>query len=354
MAWTRYTPVAILLLAAVLVAGCGAPTATPPPTAAPTPRPTAPPTPTPEPTLPYAPGESPLTGLPLDPEAARYPPLALLIPSDADSYGLSQASLVYEAVTEGNVPRYLAIFEQLDASQVGPIRSARPYHIEWACPYGALLVHWGGSPPVFPMLARSDCLANLEAMTWEGGYFWRTTNEPVPWNNLFTSSELLYGYLENWEITRFLSYRGFPHKEDASPESRPVSATIEVTFDYPVRYAYEAEQNEYLRFYQGRPQIDRLTGAQLRVKNLAILFAPQRPIPGDQQGRIQIETTGQGKALFCLDGRCTEGTWSRAGPEEEFRFLDTGGQELRFNRGNIWIEVLAVDQEVSYTVIPAR
>lgn len=350
----RWTAGMLGLLLVVLLVGCGAPTPPPSPTPHPTPRPTAVPTTTPLPTLPNPPGESPLTGLPLDPEAARFPPLALLVPSDAETYGLSQASLVYEAVTEGNVPRYLAIFEQLNASQVGPIRSARPYHIEWACPYGALFVHWGGSPPVFSLLARSDCLANLEAMTWEGGYFWRTANEPVPWNNLFTSSELLYGYLKNWEITRFLAYRGYPHKDDASPETRPISATIALAFDYPVRYVYDPAQNDYLRFYKGRPQIDRLSGAQLRAKNVVILFAPQRPIPGDEQGRMQIETTGQGKALFCLDGRCTEGSWSRAQAIDEPRFVYALGQDVLFNRGNIWIEVLAPDQEVNCTTAPAR
>ncbi|MGC8873833.1 MAG: DUF3048 C-terminal domain-containing protein, partial [Chloroflexia bacterium] len=129
----------------------------------------------------------------------------------------------------------------------------------------------------------------------------------------------------------------------------PVSATVSFAFDHPVRYVYDRAHNDYLRFYKGRPQIDRLTGAQLRAKNVLILFVPQQPIPGDEQGRMQIQTTGQGKALFCLDGRCAEGSWSRAQPVDELRFLDALGQEVPLNRGNIWIEVLAPDQEVSYT-----
>jgi len=306
------------------------------------------PVPTPIPTSPRPIEEVPLSGLKADPEAFRWPAIAVMIPSDSEQYGLSQASVVYEAVAEGNIPRFLAIFEQVQAEKIGPVRSARPYYVEWACPYGALFVHWGGSPQVFPMLSESDCVYNMEGINWEGAYFRREVNEQVPWNSVFTRSDLLYKYLESWELPRFVDYRGYPHKEDAPLESRPLSATISLSFAYPVGYSYDREGNDYLREYDGRPHLDRLSGEQLRAKNVAVIFVLQQPIPGDDQGRMQVQTTGEGKALLFLDGTLIEGRWVKTAPEAEMRFLDSDGKEIAFNRGTTWIEVVAPDQEVTY------
>ncbi len=292
--------------------------------------------------------EAPLSGLPADPPISLWPPLAVVIPSDSEQYGMSLASVVYEAATEGAVPRFLAIFEQVQASRIGPVRSARPYLVEWACPYGALFVHWGGSPETLKMLAESDCLYNLEGMVYEGAYFWRETNPQSPWNSLFTRSDHLYGYLEAWGLYRFINYRGYPHKDDAPLKDRPLTQTISIAgvFSYPIRYLYTAQENVYLREVQGRPHLDLLTGEQHQVKNVVVIFVPQGPIPGDEAGRIRLETVGEGEALIFQDGRVIRGRWHREELQAEMRFYNLEGREVAFNRGNIWIEVLAPGQKV--------
>lgn len=307
--------------------------------------PTRLPTVVPTPTVP--PDAFPLSGLPVeDPGVFDWPPVAVMIPSDSEQYGLSQASVVYEVVMEQEIPRFLAIYEHMDAEQIGPIRSARPYTVEWACPYGALFVHWGGSPQSLSLLAQLDCLANLEGMTYEGGYFWRGPVQDVPWNNVYTSSDLLRGYLENWEMERFAEYRGYPHKDDAPLGSRPLSGTVSFAFSDPVCYTYDRGTNSYLREYKGQPHLDLLTGEPLRVRNLALIFVPQGRIPGDPEGRMEMDTVGEGEALVFLDGTLIEGRWERPAVDGELRFFDGAGREVAFNRGNIWIEVLAPGHEV--------
>ncbi len=340
------------VLLALWVAGCGTAGTASYPTSRPSPIPPRTALPTPVPTERPVLTEAPLSGLPANPPISLWPPLAVVIPSDSEQYGISLASVVYEAATEGAVPRFLAIFEQVQASRIGPVRSARPYFLEWACPYGALFVHWGGSPQSLKMLAESDCLYNLEGMVYEGAYFWREANPQVPWNNLFTRSDNLYDYLEAWGLYRFVNYRGYPHKDDALPENRPLSQTISIAsaFTYPIRYVYEAQGNVYLREMQGRPHLDLLTGEQHRVKNVVVVFVPQEPIPGDEAGRIRMETVGEGEALIFQDGRVTRGHWERENSQAEMRFYDPEGREIAFNRGNIWIEVLAPGQKVE--VVP--
>ncbi len=341
----------------VVLVGCGdtpppvspSPARTqPPPTAPPTALPTAAPTLAPTVTPLPADLDSPLTGLPIDPELWQWPPLVAVVPSDSEQYGLSQASLVFEAVTEYDIPRYMAVFEQLEAERIGPIRSARPYYVDWACPYGSLFVHWGGSPQALSRLAELDCLRPLDGLTYGAAYFFSVPDEQVPWNDQFTTSAMLYRYLRNWEITRATVYRGYTHKLDAPMAQRPLTATLSFAFGQTVRYTYDQQDNVYLREYAGQPHLDLLTGEQHRVKNVVVLFAPTAPIPGDDQGRVEILTTGEGDALVFLDGRMVQGRWVKEAPEAEIRLSDETGQEIALNRGNIWIEVLGVGQEVSF------
>jgi len=331
------------------------PTDTPLP--APTATPTATPTPLPSPTPTPSVREAPLSGLPLPIEQLRYPLIAVMIPSDSDQYGLSQAAVVYEASAEYRIQRFLAIFEQVEAPKLGPIRSARLYYVEWAHPYGLLFVHWGGSPQAYERLAQIRCRYDgrpspypcLHVLDGQDGgrMFWRAEVVDIPWNNGFTSSNLLYDYLQEKDISRSVDYLGYPHKEDAPQETRPLTGTISISgFHYPVRYTYDPESNTYGRDFKGRPHLDLLTGEQIRAHNVVLIFVPQAPIPGDPKGRLDFQTTGEGEAWFFLDGLMLRGRWVKESVEAELRFFDEAGQEVAFNRGNIWIEVLAPGQEV--------
>ena len=80
-------------------------------------------------------------------------PITAMIENHADSRpqaGLTRADVVYEAVAEGGITRFLTVF-YCGASggdvMIRPIRSARSYYINWAAEYGdkPLFVHQGGA-----------------------------------------------------------------------------------------------------------------------------------------------------------------------------------------------------------------
>lgn len=342
----------VLLMA--LLAACAGPTTptAPTPTLGPTvvpptrlPAPTAAPTPTPRP----LPAVYPLSGLPADPAYVRWPPLAVMIPSDSAPYALSQASVVYVAAVEGGIPRYMALFEQVQAEQVGPVRSARPYFVEWACPYGPLFIHWGGSPDALALLGTSECVRPLDGQTYGRSYYFEQEDPAVPWNNQFTSSDLLYSYLENWEIARPADLPGYPHgPEGCAYIGFPEPLTITVPWDPVVRYTFRADvSSRWKRFLDGRPHLDAVTGEQIAVDNLAILFVPQQPIAGDPAGRLEFQTTGEGEAAVFVCGSQIAGRWVKESPTSALRLLDGAGQEILLTPGSLWIEVLAPGQDLS-------
>ena len=241
----------------------------------------------------------------------------------------------------------MAIFEQVEAEKLGPVRSARSYYVEWACPYGALYTHAGGSPQALALLGELDCLYNLEGLAYEGSYFWRGVDPVVPWNNLFTSSDNLKRYIQDWALPRNGEYTGYLHKDDAPLETRPLTGTLAILsgWVYTVRYEYDRDTNTYLRFYKGRPHLDMLTGEQHRAHNVVVIFVEESEIPGDPKRRMEILTTGRGEAMVFRDGIMIPGFWKRPTRYDELRLYNEDGQEVAFNRGNIWIEALSIGQE---------
>src|SRR3989338_104010 len=76
-------------------------------------------------------------------------PLAVVIENHTEARpqsGLSSADIIYEAVAEGGITRFMGVFYcNLSDVQVGPVRSARTFFLDWASEYDPLYAHVGGA-----------------------------------------------------------------------------------------------------------------------------------------------------------------------------------------------------------------
>ena len=92
---------------------------------------------------------SPLTGKVVKTKAATTTPVtAIMIENSPDARpqsGLKDAEVVYEAVAEGGITRFLALYQQHHPQLIGPVRSVRMYYVDWLTPYNASVAHVGGS-----------------------------------------------------------------------------------------------------------------------------------------------------------------------------------------------------------------
>ncbi len=134
----------------------------------------------------------PIDGTPATPEQIARRPLAVMIensPAARPQSGLSQASVVYEAITEGGITRFLAIYLNGEPAVIGPVRSARPHFIYLAQEYDPVFVHCGESYEALQILARNSPVRNLDQIKY-GKPFWRSRKRPAP-HNLYTSSARL-------------------------------------------------------------------------------------------------------------------------------------------------------------------
>src|SRR3989344_100901 len=107
-------------------------------------------------------------------------PLGIMIENHEESRpqsGLSKADVIYEAVAEGGITRFLAVFycgASAEDVQVGPVRSARTYFLDWISEYGIspLYVHVGGAncdPSTGSGCAggaKADALGQIQKYGW--------------------------------------------------------------------------------------------------------------------------------------------------------------------------------------------
>src|SRR3954469_13189590 len=92
---------------------------------------------------------APLTGLLIDPTLAKRPVTAIMIENSLDARpqsGLQDAGVVFEAIAEAGIKRFLELFQDTRPGYIGPVRSLRPYYIDFGWPYQAAIAHVGGSP----------------------------------------------------------------------------------------------------------------------------------------------------------------------------------------------------------------
>ncbi len=101
--------------------------------------------------------------------------------------GVNEAAIIYEAPMEGVTTRFLAIYPAgQNIAEVGPVRSARPYFLDWLAEYGdALYMHCGGSPEALDLIQERK-IFDANEFYW-GGYYWRDHSRTAPYN-LFTAS----------------------------------------------------------------------------------------------------------------------------------------------------------------------
>jgi hypothetical protein len=267
--------------------------------------------------------------------------------------GLQAAQVVYETLAEGGITRFLAVYATDELlPEIGPVRSARHYFVDWAEEYEGLYAHAGGSPQALGQLATTNhFVLTLNQVGGDHAYFWRDQGIAAP-HNLFTSMELLqFALRDNEALEKSGSFSPWKFGSELPRDQRPAEPkTITIPFSsasYEVRYEYSPEQNVYERFNGGEEHIDAATSQPLTVRNVVVQFA-EVSLLDPVSGRLEVITQGEGRAVVFHDGTASEGTWRREPGSGRTRFFDSAGAEVNFIPGNIWIHVLPTDRTLEY------
>jgi len=294
---------------------------------------------------------STLTGLPVDPAVNQRPVTAAMIENSLDARpqsGLSQAGVVFEAIAEGGVTRFMAVFQDNLPTNIGPIRSARPYYVSWAKGFDAGYAHVGGSP---------DGLADIRAwgvrdldQFYNAGAYHRIDSRDAP-HNVYTGVDTLMALSQSKGFTSS-TYTGFARKA-AAPSATPNAKSLDFTLSgyyYNPHFDYDAASNTYKRSEAGAPQIDQNSGAQLSPNVVVAIVTPLGQGELDSSGAYYSDYTvvGSGQAFVFQDGIVTIGTWNKPSNDANISFSDSAGKPLPLNPGQTWITAVSSADKVSY------
>lgn len=301
-------------------------------------------------------------------------PLAVMIENHIDARpqsGLSYADVIYEAVAEGGITRFMAVYLcNLKDVQVGPVRSARTYFIDWLSEYDAAYGHVGGANTPGP----ADALGQIEQYKIKDlnqfsiGFptFWRDyqrLGHPVATEHtMYSTTAKLWDVAakRGWTATDSAGLRWdanfVPWKfADGAASKSPNPVKVEVNFwesqsDYKVEWDYDTTCNCYKRKNAGTVHIDLDNNQQLEPTNVVVQFMAESPANDGYENNAHrlYADKGQGKALIFQNGSVTSGKWTKATRLSREKFLDDKGQEVVFARGQIWIETVPEGSKVTY------
>jgi hypothetical protein len=314
-------------------------------------------------------------------------PLAVMIENSKDSRpqsGLSAADVVYEAVAEGGITRFMGLFYCNAALEgnltLAPVRSARIYFVNFVAEYDALYAHVGGAGNcddinVDPR-AKALCsiqrynVKDLDQMGRAGDFKTchrlanRLDHEVAYEHTMGCFMEELYKAGAKWGWTNvdekdvswdkgFVSWKFMPAgtKATGSPAN-----TVSYAFwqtnpdfqsDYNVSWSYDSATDTYIRSNGGVQSIDLNTGEPLRFKTVIVEFAKET-ILDDVEKHLLYDTIGTGKGLAFMNGIATPITWSKLARATRTVYYESPGKELKLNPGPIWISIVPAQNTINY------
>jgi len=309
--------------------------------------------------------------------------------------GLQGADIVYEAVAEGGITRFMGVFycgviaeSESNKYDLGPVRSARTYFLDLASEYSdyPLYTHVGGAN-CSAATNGGPCTTNKKAQAIEqiASYGWndkgtwgdlsqfslsykvcrrepeRTGKVVATEHTMYCSTKELYNVAANRGLTNKTeakntswdkNYRPWTFNQEDKASLSPTASSITFDFwsgykDYSVNWKYDAINNNYIRYNGGDEHVDFNTQKTITTKNIVIQFAKEsRSI--DEHLHNLYEVIGSGSGVLIQNGIKTDITWSKANRVSRTIYKDKSGKEINFVAGNIWVEILPLATTVSY------
>lgn len=308
---------------------------------------------------------SKLTGVQIEPALNERPITGIMIENSIDARpqaGLIDAGVVFEAIAEGGITRFLALFQESQPDYIGPIRSARPYYVRWAAGFNAGYVHSGGSGEALALIASLG-IRDMDHGK-NAGSFDRVSNRYAP-HNVYTSmarldalrSALGYG---NGEINGF--ERVTPEAVDTikpteeqtaapAPPSAAAEKASSVIFNisganYNTSYAYDPAINAYPRVMAGRAHTDERSGKQI-APHVIIALEANYSIHPDGVHSV-YDNIGSGTVVVFQNGEVHKGTWTKESDTAPLKFKNPDGSPLLLQPGQTWITAIQAGK-YSYT-----
>lgn len=282
----------------------------------------------------------PLTGEKAEDQDLKRP-VAVMInnhPKARPQSGLQKADIVYEILAEGNVTRFLAVYQSEEPERVGPVRSARDYYIDVAKGLNGIYICHGYSPDAKALL-DDGYIDHLNGLFYDGSLFKRDKSRVAPHNSYISFANIEKGAEENsFDLTKQPDALSFLSEKEMSKLTGESATDITVKYgssDFDVNYKYNEDTKQYSRYTAGVQTADLDTDEPVLLHNIIVLEAPHKIV--DSKGRRDIDLSAGGNAYLFQEGKWNTIQWQFI--DDKFTFLKDN-EEVKLVPGKTWVNVI--------------
>ncbi len=355
---------ALMLVLALLLAGCGSAAASEPNV-------------TTEATLPVvetevpteAPTEAPVVYTnPLNGEVIDAPYTGRVfastisnIPGALPHVGVNRADILMEMYVNNSIVRCLALFTDIsDVPSIGSVRSMRLMFADLADHYDLIVGHAYGSDTVMKNVKERDLEhINLDQWSKENYYSFRDQARKEKLGLEHSLMGIGSGIVE---YAQELGYRleqpadkdyGFRFTENGTPADGEDAAEIRIMLTYgraqkETVMVYDETLSKYVFNQYDMEMVDDGDGQKEAFTNVMVMYANIDLVKGSGAQYHTADFLAGGSGYYACGGKIVPMTWTCDGEQEPFRFWNADGSELEMGVGNTYIAICSEDSVVTY------
>ncbi len=266
--------------------------------------------------------------------------------------GLSKADLVFEFLAEGQITRFLAMFQSEKPDVVGPVRSAREYYFEIADRYDALYIYHGAANFVNDMI-KNRGIEHLNGSIYDndGHLFKRESFRNAP-HNSYLQFGAVYDVAsqKGYEVTHPYEPLPFLSEDEAKNISGDAANHVEIVYsdNSPmeiVEYEYDETSEKYTRYSDQKKTVELNSEEPIQVDNIFIVETYHEVI--DDAGRREIDITSGGNGYLIQKGKVQQVKWEN----RDGRIIPVkDGKPVEFVPGKTWVNVVPSSPGIGQSV----
>ncbi|HEY9577522.1 MAG TPA: DUF3048 domain-containing protein [Pseudobacillus sp.] len=263
--------------------------------------------------------------------------------------GLAAADVVYEVLVEGNMTRFLAVYQSEQPEEVGPVRSARDYFIDLSEGYDSLFIAHGYSPEAKEELFSGE-VDQINGIQHDKTIFKRDSSRKAPHNSYVQFDEMYEEAEEKgYELKNMPDRLNFLKSSEAVAGAEQKASSVRIDYSskpaFQVEYKYNVDKKSYERFVGEEQQFDRESKKAIRADNVLIIEAGHRVTDGE--GRLDIDLSSGGNAYLLQNGVVHTAEWSNV-DGRILAFKD--GAPMGFVKGRTWINIIPASKGLNKMV----
>lgn len=280
-------------------------------------------------------------------------PIAVMIDNHDDArpqVGLNNAYMVYEIIVEGGYTRMMALFKGVDVDEIGPIRSARHYFLDYALENDAIYVHYGESPQAASDISKLDVDA-INGIYQSSSDFWRTSGKYSPHNVLTTTDNIFKiaenkGYSTTSDKESVLNYTA--EEVDLANGIEALDVYIPFSTSENVSFEYDPEKKMYVKSANNKKQTDWRSKEDITFKNVIITFAENYTLSdGSGKGRQGLNNIKTLDGYYITNGKAIKIKCEKTSRNSQTVYRDLDGNEIKVSDGNTYVGICPLDAKVT-------